>query len=500
MRGAAVAQLTGMSGLHRGKALTLATLRDAAALSLTGVLAKAMGLVVSVLVARFHGPEGLGTFALLLSVTLLLEQASRFGVPELLIRDAGARPEQAGNHWRNGLRATLTSAALPTLGLIVAASFFTSTSETRYSMLLMSVSMPLSAMAGVGQSVNQARGRALYVAWVSFAARAASLIALVALLVAGMGIVAAFISRVIFEGLMAVMFATALRRLPPAPDGKLRPGQVLQRALPFAIGRMINEGSLRAPLLCVSAAFALSQVGLFDSADRVGQSFQSVAAAGVVALIPVFSRSVAARDPDSPLLIGYSLKYTSLLVSLGAYVIAAFAGPVIGALYGRGFAKAAELLPILLLAQSLMSAEIVLRQALFAHGREYAIIGTGATSLAIKVALIAGLSWFFGLEGAAYGVLISSLSMFAIDLRLARRAGLRLDATRFLFRPVACVAVAFVVIATWSHTAPVTAFVTGLAAFAIAAAILRVFPADERRFLMQVARRERTPRSRTGTD
>ena len=487
-----------MSLNRSSSSLTVATLRDAAALSMTGVLAKAMGLIVTVLVARFHGPEGLGTFALLLSVTLLLEQASRFGVPELSIRAAGARPDLAGSHWRSGLRAVFVTAALPTVGLVLTAMLATRLAENRYALLLMAAGMPLAAVAGVGQSVLQARGRAVYVTSVSFAARAASLIALVALLSAGMGIIAAFIARVVFEGIMALCFAVSLRALPVVHAAVQCRRRVLQRALPFAIGRILTEANLRTPLLWVSSVFAMSQVGIFDSADRVGLAFQAMAGAGVVALIPVFSRSAEAGDPRSSTLIGYSLKYTSLFVSAGAYVLAAFAGPIMVALYGPGFAKAADVLPLLLLAQSLTSADAVMRQALFAHGREYAIIGTGSVALAIKVALIAALSSLLGLPGAALGVLLSAAATFAIDLWLAQRAGLSLDAGRFVVRPVLCVVAAFVALEVSSARWPVLAFLVGLVAFLIAAAILRVFPNEERRFVLKVLKLDR--RTHAGSD
>jgi O-antigen/teichoic acid export membrane protein len=246
----------------------------------------------------------------------------------------------------------------------------------------------------------------------------------------------------------------------------------------------------------------MSQVGLFDSADRVGLAFQAIAAAGVVALIPVFSRSVETGDPRSSELIGHALKYTSLLVSSGAYVIAALAHPLVVALYGKGFGTAAQLLPTLLLAQALTSGDAVLRQALLAHGREYALIGTGAVALAFKAALTASLAFAFGLEGAALGVLLSTAFGFAGDLWLARRARIGLDIGRFVLAPLACVAAAFVTLAL-SPQAPVVKFLLGVFAFGITAVVLRVFPPDERRFLMQIVqnavRRRRIGRPKEGS-
>jgi O-antigen/teichoic acid export membrane protein len=285
---------------------------------------------------------------------------------------------------------------------------------------------------------------------------------------------------------MALCFTASLRHQAVAHAERQAQRQVMARSLPFAIGRIINEASLRAPLLCVSATYAMSEVGLFDSADRVGLSFQSIAAAGVVALIPVFSRSVGSGDPGSSELVGQSLKYTSLLVSAGAYAIAAFAQPLVVALYGAGFGLAAELLPMLLLAQALMSADAVLRQALFAHGREYALIGTGVVTLAVKVALLVAFSILFGLRGAAFGVVLSAAATLAADLWLSNRARVGLDIGRYVLAPLACVTAAFVTAALCSKAPAIVEFSLGVLAFAITAALLRVFPAAERRFLLQI--------------
>lgn len=481
----------------------LSTLRAAAALGVIGLLAKAMGLVVTVLVARFLGPEGLGLFALLLAATLLLEQVARFGLPELLIRDAAAQPDLAGLYWRNGVSACLATAVLPTVALIAAAFVVGDERGLRPSLLLMAAGMPLAAAAGVGQSLLQARGQVPFVTSVSFVARAASLLVLVGLLSWGMGVTAAFVSRVVFEGGMGIAFAARLRALPvPAIEARL-PLPLLKRALPFAISRALGEGNLRAPLLLVSVALALAEVGVFDAADRVALSFQAIVAASVTALIPLFARTPGTQDADGAQLIGYSLKYTTLLVASGAFMIAACARPLTTILFGEGFAQSADLLPALLLTQVLAAAVVVVRQALVAHGREYTVTGAGMLALALKLACVAALLWPFGLPGATWGVLLATFLTFATELVLARRAGIPLDVPRFVLRPVTCVVAAFGILWLVPDRVPFVQLALGPAIFLLAAAISGLFPIEERRLMLETVRlrllgsdRSRSPHGR----
>ncbi len=50
-------------------------------MSFVGLLAKAMGLVVGILVARYLGPDGLGLFALLLGLSIIAEQIGASASP-----------------------------------------------------------------------------------------------------------------------------------------------------------------------------------------------------------------------------------------------------------------------------------------------------------------------------------------------------------------------------------------------------------------------------------
>src|SRR5690606_22194248 len=70
-------------------------LRNASALFLVGLFAKAAGLVVAVLVARFLGASAMGLFALLFSVIFLLEILVSAGMTDSLVRDVAANPSSA---------------------------------------------------------------------------------------------------------------------------------------------------------------------------------------------------------------------------------------------------------------------------------------------------------------------------------------------------------------------------------------------------------------------
>jgi hypothetical protein len=80
--------------MHREPvAVAFSIVRNSVALMAVGLLAKGMGLVLAVLIARFLGPSAMGLFALLFSIALLVEFVAPLGLQDVLIRGRRAPRE-----------------------------------------------------------------------------------------------------------------------------------------------------------------------------------------------------------------------------------------------------------------------------------------------------------------------------------------------------------------------------------------------------------------------
>jgi O-antigen/teichoic acid export membrane protein len=360
--------------------------------------------------------------------------------------------------------------------------------EVRNSLALIALTMPLAAASRIGQSVLQAKRDVPFVTMANFAAAVASLLLLIALLYGGLGVVAAFASRVVFVGMLVVAFALRFRARHDNHEALPLTEPLLKQSLPFAIARALTEAGMRISLLVVSVLFALADVGLFDAGDRVSLSLRAIAGSGIIALIPIFSRSVALNDSDKDHLVAYSIKYVFLIAAGGAFVVAAFADLVMQLLFGAHFAQTAELLPALLLGQALAVADAVVRQALIAHGREYSVIGASLTTLLLRAGLIALLSLQFGLQGAACGVLVGAVITLALNVFVAGRAGMSLQVARHIVRPLICVLVAFVPLWLLGDRPALLGLIAGAIAFALSAFVLRLFPRREIGFVRDAIR------------
>lgn len=473
--------------MHREPvALATSIVRNSAALMAVGLLAKGMGLVIAVLVARFLGPTGMGLFALLYSVALLIELVTPLGLQDVLIREVATHPKARVTLWKSAVRLALTASIAPALGFLVAAYFCREDPSIRLSLVTLAIGMPCSALALVSQAVLQGMERILYITWTSFLARVASLVALVAMLTQGMGVEAAFMSRVMFQAGAAALFAWLILRDPPPPAVAVavaHPGISLARTLPFAFNRVLSESAVRAPLLLLPILFTLSEIGLFDAADRIRLTLGIMVSVATTGIMPALARAFAAGGEERHALVNFGAKYVCVILSSAALGISILADVIVRILYGPKFAASALLLQVLIWTQVAVATDAVLKQAMIASGREYAMVARSLAGLVTLAVLVVALGHEFGLIGAAAGVLAAAAVTLALDAHFVAHQSSTFEFRRFLLRPLACAAVAGAVLLALNGAPPLLRFAAGVATYASAAMALNLLPKTERRFL-----------------
>jgi PST family polysaccharide transporter len=470
--------------MHRDPiSLALTILRNSAALMTVGMLSKAMGLVIAVLVARFLGPESMGLFALLFSIAFLVESIAPLGLQDVLIRDVAARPQERVALWKSAARLALGASLVPSLAFLAAAYVYRDHEAVCASLVTLAIGMPCAALALMGQATLQGLERVLYLTWTTFLTRVASLVVLVIMLVEGAGVESAFISRVIFQASAALFCIYAILRHRPAPDGKAHARISLSGTLPFALNRVVMELTSRAPLLLLPTLFGLKQIGFFDAADRIRLTLGIAIGVAASAIMPAFSRSFAGADANRHALVSYALKYVCLLMSVAAAAISIFAAPIVHLLYGAAFSESAVLLVVLVWAQVLVATDMMLKQAIVAGGRTYAVVTRAIAGLVCLAALVLALGKFYGLIGAAAAVFLAAAVTLSLDLRFVVREVLTIDVATFVLKPLAGAILVGSVLLLLEGASLLLQLTAGALVCAVAVWALRLLPKDEREFL-----------------
>lgn len=463
-------------------------LRNASALVLVGLFAKGAGLIVAVMVARFLGPGAMGLYAALFSVAVLIETFISLGMSDSLVRDVAAQPSRSRSFFLAALKLVALVSVVPVAGLAVAAFVAAEHEAAHSSLLILAIGTPISGAFIVAQAVLQGAERVLTLTWVTFVARLVSLAFLLFVFYGGAGIEAAFASRVLFHLLSLAVFTWLLLGQRDGDAGTHSARALMTRSIPFAANKAIRETGLRLPSLLLPGTIGLAAAGLFDAANRIRSTVAMTMSASIVGLMPALARNAAGPQQETSLLIGFSVKYMCVAMSLLASLVALLAHEVTLLLFGGSFVSAAVPLQLLAWAQVMNGISSVLQQSMLARGAVVAAIRNSTLSLALQFGLLAGLSLVLGVPGAALAVLLTSAAAVAIDLRFVHRQVTPIEMRRFVVSPIAgsllvgCALYAASGMPLWARLA------VALGSWAIALLMFQILPRDELRFMRQLAR------------
>lgn len=365
------------------------------------------GLVgASVVVARWLGPEGLGTLAVLNVAVALAFQIGSAGLPSANTYFIARDRQSLGPVWANAVVFALVMGSVVAAGVVLLAklepALFGGVPESL--LAIAALSIPFQLLMLLGFNVLLAMGR---IAQLNLLDAIAPTLALVNAIVVLAILQAKLTMLVTFNTLSALvlclgmlwvvgrMLARQQGRRACRPDFRLLK-KVLGYAVKFYISTMASVVVFRADLLIVNHFRGAGEAGVYAVASQV--SFLLLMLPGVIAML-LFPRVASVQDPHGELAIKVTrhASFVMLIVCVAA-AIGSFALPLI---YGGSFADATIQLLILLPGVYLMGLESVLVQHFTGTGLPTAIpvfwLLTVAVNLGLNMALVPRL----GARGAA---------------------------------------------------------------------------------------------------
>jgi O-antigen/teichoic acid export membrane protein len=470
-------------------------LRNSSALFLVGLFAKGMGLIIGVLVARFLGPSATGLFAMLFGIALIAENLTALGLPEVLVREVAARPENAGSFYRGAIRIVLAISMIPALTFLIASFWFEHGDPTRNSLLVLCLSTPIFGIFAISQALLQGLERMQLLTWVTFLTRVASLVWLGFALWRGSDVEAAFISRLLFLLGAIAVFAPVLWRGYAGDHAEVGIRNLLVRSLPFALNRIIVDVATRLPALVLPPTLGLAKAGLFDSAERIRSSLSMTTGATMLGMMPAFARNFSGLGTKSEKLIAYSAKYVALTISMVATGIAVFAFWIIQILYGQLFADAVLPLQILVWSQVVFAVDSVLRQAMLAARHEFAAVRRALAGLLLTFVSIVLAAKFTDLPGVSIAILISATILLAYDLHFVVRYIARIEIFSFIAAPLLGAMLVGAALILVDQDAMLLRILVAFLGWILVLIIFRLLPVEELRLLRQILLARRTDTS-----
>ncbi|MEX2123283.1 MAG: oligosaccharide flippase family protein [Woeseia sp.] len=465
---------------------TARIVRNSIALFAVAAMAKGVGLIIAIIVARYLGAETLGVYAVLMALTMLFEIVAPMGQQDVLVRAVARAPGSMLRFWIESSVTTFIFAALFSLCLAAGGRALSLEPDVMLAVDVVAISLPFGALSMVVQAVFQGLERMKFLTLATFFGRIGGLATLIVMLELGAGVYAAFVGRLVFHvltlGILAVVLVGYARSSGAAPDWRLTPRYLAENtiaAFPFAGQRILAEAAIRSSVLVLPLLLTMHSVGLFDAADRIRQTIASIIPIVMLAIMPAFSRVFRDSRERAAELVTYTMKFLLIAIFPMAFLVAAASPAIIRLLYGSGYESSATVLQIVIWSQVFMAADMVFKQAMIGSDNEKAMLWRSAASVVLQLSLTVILTKLFGIHGAAAAIVAGAFLMAALDAWFVARHIVRIDFMATAAKPLLCAAIAGAVALALAKQNLLIVFAAAGIAYVGALFLLRAFSAGE---------------------
>jgi PST family polysaccharide transporter len=382
------------------------------------------GLAVGIVLARLLSPDAFGTYAVAMTVQLVLVTLAELGVGADLVRRGGIElrgPTVATIALVASLLLTLTM-----VGLARPLARLMGAEEATPVVQVMSLTLLCAGLGVVPYAViqrNLLQSTQLLVDGTGLLVSTAVTLGCIAV---GAGPMSLALGRVASQVLCTGLQFALTRTRPRFGWDRQVAREALRFGIPIAGANLLSWVILNVDNVVVGHTLGPVALGLYVIAfnlsswpmTAVGQTIRSVA-------LPAFSRLGGGAAAASRAL-GTSAAYAwSLALPLGALLLI-FADPLVTLLYGRAWAASAPVLTALAVFGSFRVIFDLLASFLYARGVSRSVLGVQVAWLVVLVpAMLLGIAWG-GLPGAGWVHLgLAALLLLPIYLLALQRAGVR---------------------------------------------------------------------------
>ena len=385
-----------------------------------------LSFLLSILIGRALGSEGLGEYAVVLAWVYPLSLLVEFGLGTLATRDLAREVATSAAYLHTVTRARLLLGGIAMLALLVLAPLLSSDPVIVTGLVVSAPMVILVPFTSAFTAVFKARGAMYPIPWLNIGMLVAQVLLTSAVLAAGGGVVLALaVNTLTSLGQLIAAWAIWRWRFHTAVGARavLSLGALLRRAFPFALAGLFAALQIRLSILLLENLATTADVGAFAAANRFVEAARLVPNAFFGALLPALA--TLAAQPDA-----LHHTFRRSMLGLSAFGLAAGVGIsllapwLVTSTYGEGFAPAVPVLQVLV--WSLVFNVLRGGRTLYwyALGREMQVNVVNGAVILLQIALSLALIPPLGAVGAALGMIAVEAAALALlwrEIRLPAR-------------------------------------------------------------------------------
>lgn len=422
----------------------------------------ALGVVVTALLVRTLGTKGYGEWGTAFVVLGLIGYFANFGIEEIAIREAAREPENEFDWIGSVMLLRLMILAPVMVAALVAIVLLHTSDAMLIAGVIMIVAMPFGGISAIGLLFQLRVDNRVPMLVLTVRSVLWGVAVLIIFLDHG-GMVALAIALVSTNSAGSIVQAVAARKLVgawPRPNRRyVKP--LLKSSIPVGISGLLVIAYARIDQTIVFTIKGAREAGLYGSVYILLDSAHFVPGSILTTMAPV----MAAAWPQDPARVRRAARMTLELMCVGSFGALAFAtvaaGPVVRLIFGKGFAGAASILPVLGGAFVLICFGYVNDNLVLVLGKQKRRVAIGLVALVVNLIGNFALVPEFGYTAAAWmtfvteGVVVAMETKLVMDALQIRRP----DISRILRTAVCALVLAGELALTKSLGAPLGALV-----------------------------------------
>jgi O-antigen/teichoic acid export membrane protein len=378
-----------------------------------------LGVFVTALVVRTLGQAGYGQWSTILIVLTLIGYFANFGTEAVTTREAARDPERE-HEWIGAMMLLRLLLVIPLIALAIGAMFVMQRSEQMLiAGLILVATMPFGGF-GALQLIFQLRVKNLVPMLVLTLRSVLWGIAVLIIYLDGYGMVALAIGLTVTTAIGTIVqsvLALKLAERRPRPSRE-KAGALLRTALPIGVSGMLIIAYARIDQILVFAINGSKAAGLYGSVYYVLDQSHFVPISILTTLAPV----MAAAWPVDRARLLRTARLTAELMAVASFGALAFAivaaEPLVTFIFGKGFAGAAPVLPVLGAAFVFISFGYLNGNLMVVLGLQRRLLRISLLALVVNIAGNLILLPLVGFMGAAWMTLATEMVVFSATLRL----------------------------------------------------------------------------------
>lgn len=465
--------------------------KNAAALSIAQIARIGFGTVLSLLVARKLGAEGLGKYAVLNAYLQIFQMLAKVGVNRLAVREMARKPKEGRDWFQRTLVNQVLGAGGSAVALILIANLLNHPADTTRALEIAALSLLPFAMASASESAFQAKEQMGFTALAQVIARGSQVIGSVLLLLAGHGIVALAWMFVVGQCLVVIIEINITRRMGLWQNFSVDLRMVFtlyRQSWEFFVQSILVIVFTKIDVLILSQIVGEKATGLYNAAYLVIRVINFLSASYSEAAYPVLSRLFVKARASFETMISKSLLFGVAGALLIALWLEIAAEPIIGLLYpGKDYATSVSLLRIEAPFVVIFMWNALLAKGLMSSGHQrYSVIVSGI-KLGIGLICHFALTTWLGVEGTAMATVLAALSGTILNYYFFEKV-YALDLVTLVVKPLTIGALLLILLWVTQGLAWPGLIVGGTLLYLSLLIVFRIFSKQDLRLLWQTVR------------